>query len=99
VVKGHSGDEEDFLCFVCGALKRGSHGFALVWMTRRYGVICFAECSRRDSHMYLLALRSALQETRVYVCLLVWVLVSLSIERRVCGFFQDVVDENGNGVF
>jgi hypothetical protein len=44
---------------------------------------CFAECSGSDSRFGF-----------------VWVFgFSLSIERRVCGFFQDVVDENGNEGF
>jgi hypothetical protein len=58
VVKGHSGDEEDFLCFGCGALKRGSHGFA-----------CFG-LDDLALRRYLLALRSALEETRKCIYLL-----------------------------
>jgi hypothetical protein len=39
----------------------------LVWMTRRYGVICFAECSGRDSQFYLLLLRSARGRLTLYL--------------------------------
>jgi hypothetical protein len=89
--------KEDFLCFVRRAQERLAR-------------ICFG-LDDRTLWCYLLLWRSAQEEIRVCICLLCGVLskrlalgillfeLSLSIERRVCSFFQDVVDENGNEGF
>jgi hypothetical protein len=66
-----------YVCLLCGVL----------WKRLACVFCCFCGVLEGDSRcIYLLALRSALEETRICICLLFW--VSLSIERRVCGFCQ-----------